>query len=483
MNYKYLFLLVIVLPLKAQVPSLRLPAMGGVAITVPDQSNQLNLYQFCGNVAWLKTNDSTNWGHYSFINENEWGNLHRHWDAEALHLNGLVFSGQKHLSENQVFFGSVRYNRDFLGDVNYAIERTPYDLDPFVLADTTAGDFSWYGPQVFVAFSQRIFSNLYLGISLDYGIQRGLKLHKTMPEIITRSIQANLDIAYQITPTVSAGFSYRPFDRQEITDLAKQPDGSYPLSRRYRGEIKFSEHLTTTNRTSSYSGHEEQLQLAFKNKHSEAAIYAGYSYLWHELFDGTTQHIYDGYFQAESYFMNLALRTLWNKTILAMSYSFRYTEDWAKEPVADYLIYRANYIIHQGRIGFSHQFTTKPMILASEVVYESQTPDRNDLLGHQLRKGENINLEWHTGIELNTNQPWRFRAGYIYSKYSEDKIWNYFGNHQGPGFTLGFGYYGNRYQVEGAYRYKLVEKSDTGALDLSVKRENMDVYLALKQYF
>jgi len=384
-----------------------------------------------------------------------------------------------------VFFGSVRYNRDFLGDVHYAIERNPYYLDPFVLADTTSGDFTWYGPQVFVAFSQRLFSNLYLGISLDYGIQRGLKLQKTMPEIVTRNIIGSLDLAWQITPALIAGFSYRLFDRQEITDLAKQPDGRSPLSRRYRGEIKFSEHLSTKERTARYSGHEERLQLAYKNDHSEAAIFAGYSYLWHEIFDGFVkqQYNYDGYFQAESYFMNLALRTFWKKTIFALAYSFRYTEDWAKEPVADFLIYRANYIFHQGRVGFSHQFTTKPMILASEVVYESETPDRNDFLGHQLRKGENVNLEWHTGVEMNTNQPLRFRVGYIFSKFSENKVWNYFGSHQGPGFTFGFGYYGSRYQVEGACRYKRAENSDSDVMDSRVMRENMDVYLSVKQYF
>ena len=471
------------LTLFAQQSSLRLLGMGSMEISVPDGDRLLNLYQFAGNMAWLKANDSLNWGWYSSENKNEWGNLKRNWDADALHLAQLVFSGQRHISETQVFYGRVCYNHDFHRDVHNAIERQPYAKDPFVLTDLTTGDFTWYGPSTFVAYSQRLFTDLYLGISIDYGIQHGQKAQNSMPEIISRDIRGSLDVAWQINPNFVAGFSYKPYDHQDVTLFANLPDGSAVFTERFRGEIKYNYHVGTTDRTASYKGHEERVQLSFMNDSYEIVLYGGYTYLWHELFDGSTTHTYDGYYQDESYFFNSAIRRHFNNTSLTLAYHFNYSEDWAKEPVADFLIYRAKYTSHLGSIGFSHQFTKKPVLLASELVYESITPDRRDYLGHQLRKGENINLEWHTGIELNTDQPWRFRAGFIYSKFSEDEVWNYFGSHQGPGFTFGFGYYGSRYQVEGAYRYKRVEKADTHKWDSRVMRENMDVYLSLKQYF
>lgn len=477
------FILVFYMGIFAQSLPSRLSGMGEIGISVSDPDRQLNLYQYAGNIAWLKANDSLNWGRYGSENINEWGGIKRNWDADAVHLAQLVFSGQKHISESQIFYGRVSYNRDFYRDIAYAIEPEPYAADPFVLTDYTIGDFTWFGPKAFLAFSQRIYSDIYLGIALDYGIQQGLKAQNTMPEIVSRRIAGSLDLAWKISDALAVGFSYKPFNQQDLTNFENLPDGSSVFIRRYKGEIKYAYHVGASDRTARYKGHQEQLQLTYKNGLYEAALFGGYAYLWHEVFDGSTSRTYEGYYQDEAYFLNSVVRRHFNTTTLTLGYNVRYSEDWAKEAVADFLIYEANYLTQQATIGVAHQFSVKPILLASELVYASSTPDRKDYLGHQFRKGENINFEWHTGIEMNTNQPWRFRAGYIFTKYSEHKIWNYFGNYKGPGFTFGFGYYGSKYRVEGACKYQRAKRTGMDEWDSRIMRENMDAYLSVKQYF
>ncbi len=276
----------------------RMQAMGGIRISVPDVDVRFNLFQFAGNTAWIKENDSLNWGRYSLNSRNQWGSLHRNWDAEGVHQKFFYFSGQKHISESQVFFGSVQYNHDWLNRVNMAIEPRPYDSDPFVLADSVSGDFVYYGPKITVAFSQRLSSKLLLGVSLDYAISEGLKKQFTRPEIIGRYINTSFDLAYKPDSSWVFGLSFRPFDVQDITKLVTQPNGIKPVVRRYRGEFEYSKYVSTGDRTAQYKGWEISPQMSVKKHWLEGAFSAAYRYLWQEVYDGTSQRTYDGNYQS-----------------------------------------------------------------------------------------------------------------------------------------------------------------------------------------
>ncbi len=476
------FLFFMVVSLNAQPLSPRQAAMGGITTIIDSKYHPLDLYGFGSNYAWLQESDSLTWGRYQLQSINEWGNLHRQWDAAGVHQNGFIFTGQKRLSDTQLFYGRIAYNRDFYDDVHQAIEANPYAHDPFVLTDTTTGDFSWYGPQVQAVFSQRIFADFFLGLSVNYGIQRGFKAQNSMPEIISRAISASVDLAYRLNSNMEIGVSFRPFDRQDITKLASLPDGTAPLIRRYRGETIYSEYLTKDDRTANYNGHEERLQFSLHTETLRLVAFGGYHYLWHELFDGNTQHNYNGFFQDESYFFKTALQNYWNRFAFGMRYGLQISKNWAKEPVADLRIYDARYFSQSIRVGVSYHTKQYPLIWATEFLYDEKSPTRNDYLTKSFRQGKNKKWEWRGGLEINTNAPFKVRAGYLYTSNNESAVWNYFGNYKGPAFTAGAAYYGETYEVGTNVLYKMFARNHTNMQSLT-RRQHFYIEFSLQQYF
>ncbi len=468
--------------LRAQALSPRQAAMGGITTTINSAYHPLDLYGFGGNYAWLQQSDSLTWGRYQLQSVNEWGDLHRQWDAEAVHQNGFIFTGQKRLSETQLFYGKIAYNHDLYDNVYHAIESDPYAHDPFVLTDTTIGDFSWYGPQVLAVFSQKLFDNFFLGLSVNYGVRRGFKAQNSMPEIISRTISGSVDLAFHLNSNMEIGVSLRPFDRQDITKLASLPDGTAPLIRRYRGETVYSEYLTKDDRTANYNGHEERLQFNLHTESLRLTAFGGYGYLWHELFDGTTQHFYNGFFQEESYFFKTAVQHVWNRFVLGMRYGLQINENWAKEPVADLRIYDARYFSQQIQVGISYHPEQSPLLLATEFMYDEKSPTRNDYLTKSYRQGKNKTWKWHGGIEINTNAYLKIRAGYIYTNYKESQVWNYFGNYNGPAFTAGTVFCGKTYELSGNLLYRILTQDHTNTQPL-IRRQHLNIKFSLRQYF
>lgn len=464
---------------------LRLAAMGDMRLAVPDERAQLNLFQFADNTAFLKFNDSLNWARYSYVSGNEWGNLRRYWDAEAWHLNALSFSSQKHLGHNQIFYGQVRYTIDNQRDVRQAIEQQPYAPDPFVLADSTSGNIEYYGPQVQVAFSQKITSCLLLGASLDYGISRGLKKIYTTPEIISTTVAASLDVAYLLNPFLTLGLSFRPAYIKDIIKMEIQSDGSLPEVFRYRGEFEFSRFLGTGQRTATFKNYEWSPQIAWRSARLEGALAAGYFYQWHEVFDGEMTRIYEGYYQGEHYFADLAARFFPDRegrTTISLGYQFRYVQDWAKEPTNDLLIYRAFYRRHRQLAGLSHFFEHPAILMAIEFLRNYDRPEKDDYLAHRYRSGEMELLEWHVGFETDPRASWRLRGGWIYQVYHEDKVWNYFGNYRGPAFTGGLAYHGRGFEFDLAVKYGQMNVFPHEGIDVIRRREKFEFKIDLKRF-
>jgi len=479
---KNLFLCLIFLLSSVQASDLRLKSMGEMKYAVPDQDIKLNLFSTAGNTAWLKENDSLNWGKYSLNTLNDWGSLHRFWDAEGVHSNYFLFQGLKHITEYSAFFGSVKYNNDYHTDVNQAIDPRPYDNDPFVLADSTKGRFNYYGPSIVVGYSHRLFTNLYLGLLIDYSIGQGLKSVNSRPEIISRYVTGGIEAAYKFSEQITIGLSYRPFSYKDITKIERQPEGTYPVTRRYRGEFEFSQHVSTSDRTADYDGYELSPQISYKYSNIEGITFAGYKYLWQKVFDGTsTQHI-DGNYQSEAFSFTNISRYYFDavkQSSLTLHYNFNYLEDWAREPVAKSLIYQAWYREHHISAGFTHQLSSRPLMVSGEFVYDYYDPQKNDYLAHLNRQGKNTNLELHLGTELKAGSAWRFRMGYVFQDYQESSIWNYFDNYSGHSLTGGLGFHKKTFEIDSYIRFGRLQHSEKTGF----KRNILNFQVSLKQYF
>ncbi|APF19211.1 hypothetical protein Calab_3523 [Caldithrix abyssi DSM 13497] len=419
--------------------------VGAIEIAIPANINEINLYHFSQNSAWLEASDSLNWMTISFNSQNSWGELRRWWDAYGVHQNDVRFTGQKHVSPTQAFYGSVQYNMDYLSDVNRAIEIEPYAPDPFVPCDSMQGDFSYIGPQVEATFSHRLLKNLWWGVGLNYKIYRGLKKVYSMPEIIRRKITTDLSLAYRLSGSIVIGLSLKPFDVLDIIKIARQPDGTSPIIFRYRGEFLFTSITSTDDRNARTKGLDVQPQIMFDFTRLKGVMNVGYKYVWHEVYDSPLVRRYDGYYQGQDYYFS----TLWRyflsasmKNSLSLRYRFRYLEDWAEEPVKRMAIYRSYQRFHHLTIGFSRKMgSLHPLTVAIESDYQRILPDKRDYLARIYRNEPISAFDLKIGGIYSPYPRWYIQTGMWYRVYNEPEIWHYYGDYRAKGGALGVAFY------------------------------------------
>jgi len=485
LNYRNIYLLIIAI-ISVAVTSVissdyRLKSMGNMTWSVQDINSQLTLYQVVNNSAQLKDNDSTNWMIYRSESLNNWGKLKRTWDAYKNSFHFISFSGQKHLGDNKIFYGDIRYNWDYRNKVDFAIEKNPYGYDPFVFTDYTTGSILYRGPQVFVAFNHLVSKDFYWGVSLNYNINKGLKEISSEAEIISRSIETSLDLIYNISKNYKIGLSFSPYQIQDITKLVTQKDGLEPTVRRYRGEFEYRERVGTKDRTSDYDGYELKPQFAYNTDNLDHVTYFSYYYQWHKLYDGTLTRHYDGYFQAEHYGIHSITRAKISdnyNTNIFIKLKYQQYDDWAKEPKHNLLFSQDKDKIYEISFGGSSTLPGFASILSAiEFQYNYINLHQIDYLANIDRNAPVKNWIIKFGIEHEAKSNLHIRYGFNLEKYMEDKVWNYFQDYSGYNFTCGIGWQFYDYELDFAGNYRLKE-----SIDEKYIRTGLNILIQLKQY-
>ena len=487
MMYRILIIIVIYILFLSASDNKR-KAMGNIQLAFPDLESQINLYQRAGNNAGLITNDSLNWMKIKTASLNENGTNRRYWDARQLQYNFISYRGQKHLSADMVFYGEIQYIWDNRYGVNQAIEKEPYASDPFVLSDSTSGNFSYSGPKIYIAFNQQLTSSFYYGIGLHYSINNGLKNKFTRPEIISRNIALSIDFLYKMTPAMSLGFSFKPYQNLEDTKNVNQPDRTTPVTYSYRGEYEFRKRISSFDRTAEYTGYEIVFpQLSLAGKRLESVVFAVYGFKQTDISDRIfTIRYKEGYHQGEYYFGCLTSRYYLNherQTSLAVNYHFKYFEDWASEPKNKLLLYESFMTQHEILLGFANT-ANRFLEFAIEGYYSAGSPDKKDYLAKIYRNGTIELFGVRGGINCNINSALALRAGIEYQSHHEAEIWDYFGDYKGVTGSAGFGFYGNTFELEGYFSYGKMKRKEPALYVKSARyRENLDIELQLKSYF
>ena len=478
-----LLIYIFILNIQMFASETRLQSMGKMTYSVPDIEAQVNLFQVAGNIAGLKTNDTTNWMYYSTDGKNDWGSLRRHWDAHSNQNYAISFSGLKHLGAEHAFYGFVSYDWDYRQKVNNSIEPDPYSFDPFVFADYTEGNFLYHGPKIVTAYNYQFNKNFFIGTSLQYYIGRGLKDIETEPEIVSRKINASLDLIYQISDSYHIGLSFMPYQYQDVTKLVQQQDGLVPTIRRYRGEFIYREKVTKSDRTAKYTGYNIRPQFSFNNDRIDHVAFFNYYYQWHNIFDIVgTKHINDGYFQAQHYSFQTVNRIKISelyKSFFLINYKFETFNDWAKLPDNELLFYKSTGITHEVTIGGSSKISILPLIGAIEIHIDLNDTQKIDYLAHKDRSGAITELLIKTGFEYHLNHNFDFRLGYIYHEYYENEIWNYYGDYNGSRITFGSGWRFDRFELDTFGEFGLMNGNTFSERNRTI----FNVILKLKQYF
>ncbi len=454
-------------------------AAGNMEIAIPNADYRLNLYRSFGNSAWLLQNDARNWMIISTGTHSAWGTLRRFWDPYGRYVNAVNFSGQKHVSPNQIFYGAIQYNMDYYSKVNKSIELEPYADDPFVLCDSTEGDFVYSGPTVRVVFSNRAFKKFWWGVGLNYKIYRGLKKIYSLPEIIRRNIQLDVSLAYKMNRNIVLGFSFKPYDFRDLTNIVKQPDGTNPVIYRYRGEFEFTSVTSKSDRTAIYNGMEIEPQIMLDYYKLKGVFAVGYYYRWNEVYDGDNLHLYDGFYQGQHYYLKTAWRYYLDSRLrssITFRYHFRYLQDWAEEPVKKYAIYRSFQRKHQITVGVSKKFSVAPLTLAAEGQYHYWLPNKKDYLAHVYRETAITDLRLSAGGIWQVNGMLNFQAGLLLNRFREPAIWHYFGDYDGLGGTCGFSY---KFKMDVLQLY--MEISRQKSTNTAKKKTRLNMMIQFKQ--
>ena len=80
---------------------LKIKSMANMSLIVKDEDNQLNLYDFGLNPAWLVMDQQRSWLRSFFATDVNWGNFKRNYDPQTSIDANAFFEGVKVMDKNQ----------------------------------------------------------------------------------------------------------------------------------------------------------------------------------------------------------------------------------------------------------------------------------------------------------------------------------------------------------------------------------------------
>ncbi len=164
------------------------------------------------------------------------GELHRNYDAAAGNWMQVTLASVQHLSPKQSLYGKIEYNLENRKSVPYALEPSPYDDDPQIIADTTVGDFFYQGPRVEVAYA--VGGNRWtFGALLYYQLFDGAKRRYSFARILRRRVVPGVGALFRISEKWQLGGWLHYEDVKDRIELTRDIlTGEDVLVRLYRSE-------------------------------------------------------------------------------------------------------------------------------------------------------------------------------------------------------------------------------------------------------
>lgn len=177
------------------------------------------VYQFTGNPATYipgeESKESLDLYYSSTVN-----GYQREYDPASVNAFGAVFNAFRCVDDKSFFSFKIDYDQSRFVQHFASMEKYFYD-DYFSMIDSTTGSADYYGPTLEFMYQKQILKNLYLGLDVDYGVERSLK--DTFPETITimRNSDYRLGLDYRL-PGLSVNASVRYHDNKINYEAVKK---------------------------------------------------------------------------------------------------------------------------------------------------------------------------------------------------------------------------------------------------------------------
>ncbi len=170
-----------------------------------------------GNSAWLVKHYKQDSYYYQSRIAGQQGGLKRPYDPQSESDYDIRAAGKRALNEQSVFSGYFGYRKQVLTEKKWVHNRLPYRGMPFLLADSSTGDFNLNGIHWGVSYSQALVPDRFFwGATFFYNVDES---HKTIfPKPINkhRDLMLRMSSGLRLTPQTSLGLSVAYYDCQSI---------------------------------------------------------------------------------------------------------------------------------------------------------------------------------------------------------------------------------------------------------------------------
>ncbi len=403
----------------------RILSLGNSTIALKDAENDLNLYDFGNNIAYLHIDKSFD---VLYIKPGfNFSNLgyRRLYEPQKTFLYNLSFDGIKKLKEG-TFRGYVKYEIENRKNVYRSLGYTPYNGNPFFMTDTTTGDFIYNGPRVGFQYSFEFIKNLFFGFELNYKIMDGLKNIYTRSKTLIRNIDGSYSLAYVFSEDFSIGGRVILSDRKESIE-AKAEDLFDAEIFNYRGDTyafrRRSQTVSQTYRDRSIEYSVQSVLSPFDNlKIGVATNYLNgnlktlYPY-------GMLKEYEDGHTVFENYSNKIKIHlSPFDNLLVGTELNYNETNSWSRISEYGLMIWKWKTRVIDGGIGFSYKLKSLPVFTVMEIKAGKILSDSSKFIDNKFSKYDEPFYEFHTGFEFEVQKNIFVRAGFESSKYDFDFV-------------------------------------------------------------
>ena len=404
--------------LLAQGQSLRIATLGSMRYAVEDPQASLSLYTFGGNPAWLIRHKPHEWLTFMPAAGALWGDYRRLYEPGRVSTYGAGFEGVMPLDESGTFHGYSSYVVEERSDVCRSLKRTPYAGEAYFLADSTTGSFTYKGPEIAFSYAYELFSDLFVGATLGYTVQDGLKDIYTMSRSMFRRVDGVVGIAYAVDPDLALGVTFRPVDEQERLE-AKSDDlldveifnfrGETYAKRRSGSSIEHKVRLTGEE----YGAHVhwqpgESMQLAADARGGIKRTRDQISTVYEESFE-------DGFAQRTWYSGEARLRwALSGDVTVGCGVAYHHQREWSRYTALDLLLWDSKGSETTLGAGGSYRLSDEGALVACELDYAFVHADSSKYIDSRYAQVRTSEYRFRLGMEYPLTRAVMLRGSYGY---------------------------------------------------------------------
>ncbi len=454
----------IFLLINADCSIVRLHSLGNTRLAILDEDNNLNLYDYGNNPAFLVYDEPDEWLKFYSNGGYYHSSLRRKYDPEMEQNLSFAFEGLKRLGQQQAIWGRVDYQFDRKFHVFRALEENPYN-DPLLLADTTTGNFYNDGPAIQFRYHYQPFRKIGFGAEVNYVISSGIKKQYTRPRTIHRNFELKLAFAWHLHPNlILGGFVNGTFMQNQI-ELKRSWDGKDIYTLRYRSETVYRLGIGDYDRYINEDGVKLNLALQYfgLNKKLQNLIQFNYLAGNQKIADerGLLREADSPWFK-NGFHIQYNNRVLSGRWVFGTELSFEQVEEWNEHPLLPILITENSLKVIKGGMGLSHQFSR--ILFVAEGRFRRSWLDYDDYQANIHQKRKTNTYEMKIGLEYQLNNLYSLQFGLESSYFRAPLVfYRILPDHSIQGISLGVIKSNSNYEIEANFGYVIKNATYTSA--------------------